>query len=191
MERLFYVTCFYIFNFLKQVYMPEDLIPMSLSEVRELLFNPCNFQITNVVQEPESTDYSAHKLEINGLKILFRVAKITPTKVGQFVTLWKRIEKGPIQPYDFTDAIDFVVINAKTECHLGQFVFPKSVLLQRGIFSTVSKEGKRAIRVYPPWDKTESKQAQASQKWQLEYFLDIPFDKPIDVDKAKLLYNCK
>nr|WP_294936355.1 MepB family protein [uncultured Flavobacterium sp.] len=171
--------------------MPEDLIPMSLIEVRELLFNPCNFQITNVVQEPESTDYSAHKLEINGLKILFRVAKITPTKVGQFVTLWKRIEKGPIQPYDFTDAIDFVVINAKTECHLGQFVFPKSALLQRGIFSTVSKEGKRAIRVYPSWDKTESKQAQASQKWQLEYFLDIPFDKPIDVGKAKLLYNCK
>lgn len=165
------------------------LIPNILQEAKTLVFDPASFELTNVALEKESIDYGACQFELNSLKILFRVAKITPTKVGQFVTLWKRIGKGPIQPFDFSDAIDLFVVNTKNGDHFGQFVFPKSVLIQQGILTAGSKEGKRALRVYPPWDLTTSKQAQQTQKWQLDYFLEIPSDKPIDSEQVKLLYS--
>ncbi|TRW95625.1 MepB family protein [Flavobacterium gawalongense] len=57
------------------------------------------------------------------------------------------------------------------------------------MLTTDLKEGKRAIRVYPPWDTTTNKQAQKTQKWQLDYFLEIPLDKPINLNRAKLFYS--
>ncbi|MFV8467273.1 MepB family protein [Flavobacterium sp. LB1P62] len=168
--------------------MPSTPIQNILLETKTLIFEPCGFELTNVVLEKESKDYSAYQFELNALKTLFRVAKTTPTKVGQFVTLWKRIVKGPIQPFDLSDDIDLFVINTRSGDYFGQFVFPKSVLSQQGILSTDLKEGKRAIRVYPPWDITTNKQAQKTQKWQLDYFLEIPLDKPIDSERAKFLY---
>src|SRR5258708_5952015 len=90
---------------------------------------------------------------LNGFFIRFRVAKITPTKIGQFVTLWKRIGNGPTQPYDTSDTVDFFIISTRKDDHFGQFVFPKSVLSEQGILSINGKGGKRGIRVYPPWDK--------------------------------------
>jgi hypothetical protein len=65
-----------------------------LAETKELLFNKCGFELSNIEIEKESSEYCAYRFEINTKKILFRQAKITPTKTGQFVTLWKRnIEK--------------------------------------------------------------------------------------------------
>ena len=102
--------------------------------------------------------------------------------------MWKRKnEKSAIEPFDISDNIDLFVINVKIETHFGQFVFPKSVLVEQGII-TDKKEGKRAIRVYPIWDLTESKQAKKTQKWQLDYFLKIPFDETLDINRTKLLY---
>jgi hypothetical protein len=159
-----------------------------LIDTKNLLYDLCDFELSNIEIEKESVEYAAHRFEINNLKILFRQAKITPTKVGQFVTLWKRAkEKDPIEPFEITDNIDLFVITVKTEKRFGQFVFPKSVLIEKGIISD-KKEGKRAIRVYPPWDKTENKQAQKTQKWQLSYFLEIPFDKTINSNQARTLY---
>ncbi|MBF2707368.1 MepB family protein [Flavobacterium soyangense] len=159
-----------------------------VSETKELLFDKCDFELTNIEIEKESSEYCAHRFEIDELKILFRSAKITPTKTGQFVTLWKRKnEKSEIEPFEISDDIDLFVINVKTEANFGQFVFPKSVLVERGII-TDKKEGKRAVRVYPIWDLTESKQAKKTQKWQLDYFLEIPFDEPLDTNRAKSLY---
>ncbi len=51
-----------------------------------------------IVQDNESQEYGASTFEMNNKIIKFRVAKITPTKVGQFVTFWKRIADGPITP---------------------------------------------------------------------------------------------
>jgi hypothetical protein len=159
-----------------------------LAETKELLFNKCGFELSNIEIEKESSEYCAYRFEINTKKILFRQAKITPTKTGQFVTLWKRnIEKNVIEPFEISDAIDLFVVNVKTETQFGQFVFPKSILIEKGIVSD-KKEGKRAIRVYPKWDFTESKQAQKTQKWQLDYFLEISIDGNLDINRVKLLY---
>ena len=156
---------------------------------KEHLYEICNFEWTNLQKDKESAEYGSHSFQVNNQSVLFRSAKITPTKIGQFVTLWKRIGKGPIQPFDYTDAIDLIVISVRKDSCFGQFVFPKAVLCEKGIIATITKEGKRAIRVYPPWDKGLNKQAQKTQQWQLDYFLEIPIDKPIDRERTKMLYD--
>jgi hypothetical protein len=157
-------------------------------ETKKLLFDKCNFEFSNIEIENESSEYCAYRFEINNQKIVFRQAKITPTKIGQFVTLWKRkTDKSAIEPFEISDTIDLFVINVKTETDFGQFIFPKSVLVEQGII-TDKKEGKRGFRVYPIWDLTESKQSKKTQKWQLDYFLKIPFDETLDINRAKLLY---
>lgn len=60
--------------------------------------------------ESESIAYGAYMFKLNSMNVRFRVAKITPTKIGQFVTLWKRIGNGSIQPYDIVDSIDFFIV---------------------------------------------------------------------------------
>lgn len=166
-----------------------EILPKALIDLKLLLFDKCDFVLQNSFTEKESTDYNACQFQLNSLNVVFRTAKITPTKKGQFVTLWKRIGNGPIQPFDFSDAVDRFVINVKSDNHFGQFVFPKAVLLEQGVLTSELKEGKRAIRVYPPWDTTFSKQAQRTQQWQLEYFLNIPLDGSVDVSHAKSLYG--
>jgi len=154
--------------------MPEDLTLLQVA------YEENNFEFSNLTAEKESAEYSAYDLKINGLTIKFRTSKITPTKTGQFVTLWKRIENGPIAPFESSDEIDFVIVSSRNENHFGQFIFPKSVLIKKGIF-TDKKEGKRAIRVYPPWDVANNKQALKTQEWQLDYFIDFK-----EVDKNRL-----
>jgi hypothetical protein len=164
--------------------LPEDLIT-----AQSTLYTPCELNSTQPIAEAESDDYAAYTFELNGLSVKYRIAKITPTKIGQFVTLWKRIGNGPIQPFDSTDQIDLFVISTRDGDRFGQFIFPKSILQEKGIISTSHKEGKRAIRVYPPWDITISKQAQKTQLWQLIYFVEIAGGKPIDFKRVHELYS--
>ena len=170
----------------KKPFTVSEDIPKDLILIQEILFDTCNFKITQPILETESSEYGACTFSLNDLSVLFRIAKITPTKTGQFVTLWKRINQGPIQPFDSADPIDLFIISARKENSLGLFIFPKSVLISKEIISD-KIEGKRAIRIYPPWDITTSKQAQKTQKWQLDYFIEIPKDQPIDLKRAKLL----
>jgi hypothetical protein len=162
--------------------LPKDLI-----YIKKILFDIGNFEITQPILEPESSEYGACTFVLNNLNIRYRTSKITPTKTGQFVTLWKRINQGPIQPFDSNDPIDLFIISARKDDYFGLFIFPKSVLIIKEIVSD-KKEGKRAIRVYPSWDITTSKQAQKTQKWQLDYFLEINQNQIMDLKRAKLLF---
>ncbi|MCL2573158.1 MAG: MepB family protein [Defluviitaleaceae bacterium] len=143
-------------------------------------------------QENESTKYGAYRFRLNDLSMLFRISKITPTKVGQFVTLWKRnSDSGQIQPFDISDELDFFVICSCKDRDFGKFVFPRSVLLDKGIISENNIGGKRAMRVYPPWDKPTNKQAEKTQLWQLKYFSNITNARQIirKGDTLPLLYH--
>ncbi|MEI7494137.1 MAG: MepB family protein [Alphaproteobacteria bacterium] len=164
-------------------------IPADFFVAQKFVYASCGFDCSLPQVEAKSAEYGACRFVLNGLSICFRVAKITPTKIGQFVTLWKRTGKSPIQPFDLSDSIDFFVVSVRKENVFGQFVFPKFVLFEKGIVSKNGQGGKRAIRVYPPWDKTTSSQAQKTQKWQLEYFLEIPNDRPVDNARLHMLYN--
>ncbi len=159
-----------------------------LTATQVLVYQPLGLACSAPVAEAESADYGAFTFVLDGANICFRVAKTTPTKVGQFVTLWKRQGKGPIQPFDQSDVLDYCVVSTRTPDHFGQFVFPKSVMCARGIVSVAGGGGKRAIRVYPPWDSTTSRQAAATQRWQADYFLDLSPGCTLDARWAQQLY---
>lgn len=173
---------------IQKSWITSEGIPMDLILTKEILFDNYNFEITQPLLELESSEYGACTFVLNNLNIRYRTAKITPTKTGQFVTLWKRINQGPIQPFDSTDPIDLFVISVRKDDHFGLFIFPKSIGIEKGIVTNGNKEGKRAIRVYPPWDVTTSKQAQKTQKWQLDYFLEINQNQKMDLKRAKSLF---
>lgn len=126
---------------------------------------------SGVAPEPESAEYGAHSLTFGGRQAIYRVAKTTPTKAGQFVTLWRRSLAGPIRPFDADDGVALFIVQAGTGAGLGQFVFPLSVLTRRGVVSVDGKGGKRAIRVYAPDVVVASDQARRTQKWQCEWFV--------------------
>ncbi len=154
-------------------------ISADLLTAQECAYEPLGLIYSNLVQEAESKEYEACSFNLCQKHIKFRTAKITPTKIGQFVTFWKRISDGPIMPYDVNDDFDFLVVSVRDTNRLGHFVFPKDVLLQKGLLSKDGQGGKRAMRVYPLWDITDNFQAKKTQTWQLLYFVGIQpsFDK--------------
>jgi len=159
----------------------------NLHQIKAEVYDKCSLEISGFKRELESKEYAACRFELNGLSIISRNAKVTPKKVGQFVTFWKRNGNGSIEPFNETDQIDFYAVNVRTESKFGQFVFPKSILLKKGILSTSKKEGKRGFRVYPNWDIAQNKQAERTQKWQLNYFYEI--DNSIDFKMITELYR--
>lgn len=160
--------------------------PENLKIVINKVFNKCFYNVTNFELEPEGKEYDACQFELDSKKVICRSSKITPKKVGQFVTFWRRNKQGVTEPYTELDDLDFYVINVKRETRFGQFVFPKSILIKKGILSTSKKDGKRGFRVYPSWVEAQNKQAKQTQKWQLNYFYEI--NDSIDFDKVKELY---
>lgn len=62
--------------------------------IKKLIYDPCQFECSDLMLETESLEYAACSFKLNSMSVKFRVAKITPTKIGQFVTLWKRVSKG-------------------------------------------------------------------------------------------------
>lgn len=155
--------------------MNAKLVDMdsNLQQIKTEVYDQCKLQLSGFKSELESKEYDACQFALNGWNVLCRNAKITPKKAGQFVTFWKRNGNGPIEPFSEEDPFDFYVVNTRTKSAFGQFVFPKSVLIKKGIVATKQKEGKRAFRVYSKWDTTTSKQAERTQKWQLDYFYEI------------------
>lgn len=184
-----------------QVYtrQPDNLTPAKkmnlqnphapdLIAAQTLAYAPCGFAIGAFEAETESADYGACAFVLNGLRIRFRVAKTTPTKTGQFVTLWKRIGKGPIQPFELTDPVDTFVVSTRSGAHFGQFVFPKAVLVAKDVVAQGGRGGKRAIRVYPPWDTATSRQAHNTQTWQAAYFVDLSAGTLVDLARVQSLF---
>ncbi len=166
----------------------NNLSASELPSIKELVYDTCNFEFSNLIIESESVEYQACSFKLNSFEIIHRFSKITPTKIGQFVTIWKRNSKGITAPFDVSDDFDFIIITSKSGENLGQFVFPKSILLEKGIISNTDTSGKRGIRVYPPWDVPTSKQAEKTQSWQTKYFYSINNDA-FDIELMKKLFN--
>lgn len=160
----------------------NNIIHPHLVLAQELVYEANDLICSSILEQEESKEYGAYTFKLNSKNIIFRVAKITSTKIGQFVTIWKRIKNGPILPYDISDPVDLFVISVRNNEYFGQFIFTKEILLEQGVLSKNSIGGKRAIRLYPPWDVPNSKQAKNTQEWQLKYFVQI---KP-KVDNPKI-----
>ncbi len=105
----------------------------NLNIINTKVYEKLGLRISDFQLEPESKEYDACRFKLNGRKIISRNSKITPKKVGQFVTFWKGNGNGPIEPLEENDQIDFYAVNLRSENEFGQFLFPKSVLVKKGI----------------------------------------------------------
>lgn len=169
--------------------MIRDIPYPDLQVVKDLVYDKCNFVMTNLKPHTESVEYAACSFQLNDWKIEHRLSKITPTKTGQFVTVWKRNENGITEPFSIQDDIDFIVITSGSEKRIGQFIFPKSVLAAKGIITSHGKQGKRGVRVYPPWDIVTNKQAEKTQSWQINYFVTIENTHAAYLELARKLFE--
>jgi len=153
------------------------------------IFDRHGFQYSAPVPEVEGVEYGASGFVLDGRAVQFRQAKTTPTKVGQFVTVWVRSVAGPIRPFDVADGVSLFIVAVSDSDGEGHFVFPAEVLRVRGIVSSGGVGGKRAFRVYPPWLAGLNGQATRTQEWQSEFFLETHPVRGGDVDRVRALYR--
>ncbi|WP_077318275.1 MepB family protein [Virgibacillus proomii] len=165
-----------------------------LSFLNKIIYKPNHLTLELVQEERQNSKYGAGTFKLSsGLaskSIRFRVANITPTKIGQFVAFWEKDRNNKNQPYSFEEAHDLLVITTfKNDKEFGQFIFPKEILFKQNILRSSSTKGKMAIRVYPRWDIPTSKQAMKTQEWQLPYFVDMSDQNKLQIDKMLELYS--
>ena len=151
-----------------------------------------NLIISKLEKDAECEEYFGYNIYVNKVRFKFRKSKITPKKVGQFVTLWKRNQQNITIPFDENDDFDYYIIASEDDEKSGYFIFPKSILIEKNILSTKLKDGKRGFRVYPNWVITTNKQAQKTQYWQQQYFFEIKNEKIItSIELEKILLQIK
>ncbi|MBT2585303.1 MepB family protein [Arthrobacter sp. ISL-95] len=124
------------------------------------------------VPEADNHEYGAAVATLGQERIRFRVGKLTPTKVGLFVAVWRRAQDGSTEPFPAEDGADLLVITVREGTKAGRFAFPKSALVRHGIVSVNGAGGKRGFRVYPPWSQVANRQAVRTQQWQCGYFTE-------------------
>ncbi|RWS44460.1 mep operon protein MepB [Bacillus mycoides] len=154
----------------------------------EMIYRPNNLFITNQKEEKQNSEYAGGIFQLNNRSIRFRVSKITPNKIGQFVSFWEKNASMSNQAFSYDLAPNLLVITCIADNKLGQFIFPKEILLKEKILKTQNQKGKMAMRVYPMWDKPVSNQAKKSQLWQLHYFVDLSDAENVATDKLLNLY---
>lgn len=90
--------------------------------------------MTNLKLNPESSKYSACSFELNGQKVEQITSKITPSKTGRFIAIFKRNKKGIITPFDILDPVDFIIITSKGGDNVGNLFFRKWYLQKKELF---------------------------------------------------------
>ena len=148
------------------------------------LFGSLGGHPEHVAAEVDNADYGAAVARIGPQRLRFRMAKVTPRKVGLFVAVWRRSPTGSTEPFPVDD-VDLLVILTREGRHAGQFVFPRSALQSHGIGSVAGHGGKRGFRVYPPWSRTDNAQAIRTQTWQGAFFLDT--SDGVDLERLRAL----
>lgn len=123
----------------------------ALTHVNKIFYEPNHLTIHDIQEEAQNSEYGAGMFQLNSTSVRFRVAKITPNKIGQFVAFWEKDGDGKNQAFSYEKAADLLVINTfASNHHFGQFVFPKEVLVS----------------------KISLKQPLQKEKWQLEFTLN-------------------
>lgn len=160
-----------------------------LTYVNKIIYEPNQLIVKSIQEEKQNSNYCAGTFQLASRTVRFRVAKKTPTKVGQFVAFWEKDENNKNQPFTYEEAPDLLVITTFiSDSTFGQFIFPKDILFKHNILKSSSTKGKMAIRVYPSWDCPTSKQAVKTQEWQLPYFIDMSNPNELPIDKVMELY---
>src|SRR5699024_2195701 len=131
----------------------------ALHYVNKMIYEPYDLIVNSDQEEKQNSKYCAGTCQLSSRTVRFRVANITSTKAGKYVAFMEKDRNDKNQPYLYEKAPDlFVITTFKSENEFGQFIFPREVLLEKGILRSDLTKGKMAIRVYPSWDNPSSKQ---------------------------------
>ncbi|NQZ32059.1 MAG: MepB family protein [Oceanospirillaceae bacterium] len=182
--------------------------------VNELV--PAGFKITKAVEldaVPESCKYEALVFSLDEKRIVYRKAKVTPDRPGAFLAIWQRpslANSHDNKPTPLTaDDLDYLFIKVEScssaaagegamyNAKSGMFIFPVSLLIEKGIVSSTKNKGKTGFRVFPPWSqdrgvigtKVFSASGKKTQRWQIPFFLAIAENGSIDAGELKKLLS--
>jgi len=175
-------------------------------------FVPAGYQITQKVELdsiPESSKYEALNFSLNDRSIVYRKGKITSDRPGAFLAVWQRPSSEDLnsnKPIPLTsNDLDYLFIHVESHSNIseglehkskyGMFIFPVSLLIEKGILASVKSKGKTGFRVFPPWSedrggagtKVFSESGKKTQRWQIPFFLDIDENGLIDYCELKKL----
>lgn len=177
-------------------------------------FIPAGYNITQNVELDsvlENSKYGALSFGLDNKSIVYREGKVTSDRPGAFLSVWQRpTNSNNTKPIPLKSSeLDYLLVHVKNQpepteqldskfSH-GIFIFPTSLLIEKGIvYSDISK-GKTGFRVFPPWSqdrgtagtKVFSKSGKKTQHWQLPYFLDIDENGLVDSCKLQKILNHK
>ncbi|WP_246484923.1 MepB family protein [Virgibacillus salarius] len=158
----------------------------SIELIDSLLSCIGNYEITNVSEEKQNYNYEGVSFSVLDYNYRSRLAKLTPKKKGYFVVFWEKNTNNQNQAYSYYESPNKIIVTVIDNELKGQFIFPKSVLLKHGILSSEASKGKMAIRVYPAWENELNRSATKTQKWQINYFIDV--SNGVDNERLTDLY---
>jgi hypothetical protein len=183
-------------------FLNSELVPAGYSVTKNVRLDPV----------PESIKYEGLIFALNDWDIIYRKGKVTPDRPGAFLAVWRRPIKSNINsnkpvPFIF-DELDYLFVqvekrsneidgkNLDNRSKKGMFIFPVSLLIDKGIVASSKSKGKTGFRVFPPWTqdrgvvgtKVFSGSGKKTQCWQLPYFLVINEGGKIDtIELGKIL----
>ena len=180
------------------------------------MFVPAGYQITKKVELdpiPESSKYEALNFSINDMSIVYRKGKVTSDRPGAFLAVWKRPTSEDVngnKPIPLRSSeLDYLFIQVESHSTIleeleprskcGMFIFPVSLLIEKGIVSSLKSKGKTGFRVFPPWSedrgivgtKVFSESGKKTKRWQIPFFLEIDENGLIDSCELNKLLNYK
>lgn len=152
---------------------PQSLVEHTLAQAA--------IEVFSAIPEPDNAFYGARILHTSRGLIRVREGKVTPTKPGVFVAVWRSLDSGETGPFPHDDGVEFLLVTAQTGAREetsmgarnGAFLLPTWALVTRKIVSVAGAGGKRGFRLYPPWLTGLNSQASRTQRWQTEFFKDI------------------
>ncbi|MBE5672741.1 MepB family protein [Staphylococcus sp. SS35] len=126
----------------------------------------------DIIEEKYNKEYEALTFNYKEMIYKSRLAKKTPNKSGYFVTCWTKNEDNYNRPYKIDEFADYLIVAVIDDELNGYFLFPKEVLVEKGILASSKYQGKMAFRVYPTWCNDLNQTAQRTQNWQCNYFFE-------------------
>ena len=73
----------------------------ALRYMNQTIYEPRQITVESIQEEKQNAEYGAGVFRLSSKSIFsrFRVAKITPTKIGQFVAFWEKDNNNKNRPF--------------------------------------------------------------------------------------------
>lgn len=126
-----------------------------------------------VVAEDQGSDYESGRVKIDADTWRIRTARVTPTKPGAFVAVWRRAQDGNTEPFSSSDECEGLMVFVRDGSKFGVFTFSREHLVELGVVQSTRAPGKRGFRVYPSWCANLNEQATRAQRAQASAFADL------------------